>query len=244
MSKIKYRSESSRAGKPAQILPDYRTFRLLDVFFRTETDRALTLSMAFSVVLMVVRVFFTGHLSFLFLVWNLFLAWLPFALTNWAQNNAKWKQGRQLVVLFLAWILFIPNAFYIITDLFHLGFYNTAPLWFDLVLILSFAWNGLLLGLLSVRQMEKMMQPYLRGKHELLFIFPVMCLNAWGIYIGRYLRFNSWDVITNPFALIADIADMLFHPVQNKIAWGMIACFSVFMTLMYVAMKRIAKVIH
>jgi uncharacterized membrane protein len=244
MRKVKYKSESPEAGKSVHVLSDSRTFRLPGFFFRTETDRALSLSMAFSVVLVLVRVIFAGHLSFLFLVWNLFLAWLPFALTNWAQYHLKWKQGRRLAVLFLAWLLFIPNAFYIITDLFHLGYFNTAPLWFDLVLILSFAWNGLLLGLLSVRQMEQMMRPYMRGRHELWFIFPIMCLNAWGIYIGRYLRFNSWDVITNPFGLIADIADMLFHPIQYKIAWSMIACFSVFMTLMYVGIKKIAKVIH
>jgi uncharacterized membrane protein len=244
MNKLKYKSESPQVGKSAQMLSVIRSSGLSNFFFRTETDRGLTLSMMFSVVLVLVRIYFSGHLGFLFLVWNLFLAWLPFAMTNRAQYSQKWKQGKRLLILFLAWLLFIPNAFYIITDLFHLGYHEGAPLWFDLVLILSFAWNGLLLGLLSVRQLEKMMQPYLRGKHELLFIFPIMCLNAWGIYIGRYLRFNSWDVITNPFALIADIADMLFHPLQYKIAWSMIACFSVFMTLMYVAVKKIAKVIH
>jgi uncharacterized membrane protein len=71
-----------------------------------------------------------------------------------------------------------------------------------------------------------------------------MWLNALGISIGRYLRFNSWDVITTPFALITDIANMMVHPIQYRIAWGMIACFSVFMTLMYIAMKRIARAIH
>ena len=141
MSKLKYRPESPKAGRSAQMLSDFLALRVTDFFFRTETDRVLSLSMVFSVVLVLVRVVFAGHISFLFLVWNLFLAWLPYALTNRAQYNLKWKRGKRLVILFLAWILFIPNAFYIITDLFHLGYYNTAPLWFDLVLILSFAWN-------------------------------------------------------------------------------------------------------
>jgi uncharacterized membrane protein len=92
--------------------------------------------------------------------------------------------------------------------------------------------------------MEKMMQAYIPRKHELLFIYPIMWMNAWGIYIGRYLRFNSWDIITNPFELITDIGNMLVHPLQYKLAWGMITCYSVFMTLMYLAVKRIAKVIH
>ncbi len=219
-------------------------FRPTGFLLRTETDRVLTLSMAFSTLLVAARIIYTGDRLFLFLVWNLFLAWLPYAFTSGAQHNPKWRTGKRFAFLFAVWLLFIPNSFYIITDLFHLGPYYTVPVWFDLVMILSFAWNGLLLGILSVRQMEKMMQAYLPGKHELLFIFPIMWLNAWGIYIGRYLRFNSWDIITNPFALAADIIDMLAHPIQYRTAWGMIACFSVFMTLMYLALKRIAKVIH
>ena len=216
--------------------------KTIQLLFRSETDRVLSLSIAFSALLIATRIFFTGQITFLFLVWNLFLAWLPYAFTNWA--SPKWRKGKRFIILFCCWLLFIPNAFYIITDLFHLGAFYTVPVWFDLVMILSFAWNGLLLGILSVRQMEAMMQRYLPGKHELLFIYPIMWLNAFGVYIGRYLRFNSWDVITNPFALITDIAEMLIHPIQYRIAWGMIACFSVFMTLMYIALKRIAKVIH
>jgi uncharacterized membrane protein len=219
-------------------------FRPAGFLLRTETDRVLTLSMAFSTLLVAARIVYTGDRLFLFLVWNLFLAWLPYAFTSAAQHHPKWRTGKRFAFLFAVWLLFIPNSFYIITDLFHLGPYYTVPVWFDLVMILSFAWNGLLLGILSVRQMEKMMQAYLPGKHELLFIFPIMWLNAWGIYIGRYLRFNSWDIITNPFALVADIIDMLAHPIQYRTAWGMIACFSVFMTLMYLGLKRIAKVIH
>jgi uncharacterized membrane protein len=219
-------------------------FRPSAFLFRTETDRVLSLSMAFSTLLIMARIFYTGKPTFLFLVWNLFLAWLPYAFTSWAQYQPGWRTGKRLLLLFAVWLLFIPNSFYIITDLFHLGPFYSVPVWFDLVMILSFAWNGLLLGLLSVRQMEKMVQRYLPGRRELTFIYPIMWLNAFGVYIGRYLRFNSWDVITNPFALITDIVDILVHPIQNKIAWGMIACFSVFMTLMYMALKRIAKVIH
>ncbi len=211
---------------------------------RTEIDRVLTLSMVFPVIMVLIRVTLTGSFAFLFLVWNLFLAWLPYALTNWAQQRPLWNSGIRYAFLFLVWLLFVPNSFYIITDLFHIRYREGVLLWFDLVMILSFAWNGLLLGILSVRQMEKMMMPYLRGKHELLFIFPIMWMNAWGVYIGRYLRFNSWDVITSPFALIADIADMLIHPIENKYAWGMIACFSVLMTLMYTGLKKISKAIH
>lgn len=213
-------------------------------FFHSEEHRMLSLSMLFSIVLVSVRIIYTGEPTFIFLVWNLFLAWLPYALTALVPNNEKWQRGKRFVALFAAWLLFIPNSFYIITDLFHLGPFYPVPLWFDLVLILSFAWNGLLLGLLSVRQMEKIVQAKFMLRSELLVIYPIMWMNAWGVYIGRYLRFNSWDVVTNPFDLLADITDMLCHPIQYRTAWGMITCFSIFMTLMYLAIKRISKVIH
>jgi uncharacterized membrane protein len=214
-------------------------------FLRSELDRMLTLSMIFSVLMVVMRIAYTGQSTFVWLIWNLFLAWLPYAITTWlnqkpALNGNRWK----LAGIFLVWLLFIPNSFYILTDLFHLGTQNNVPLWYDLALIISFAWNGLLLGILSVRQMEKTLQPYLGSKHELFFIYPIMWLNALGVYIGRYLRFNSWDIITNPFDLITDILTMMWHPLQHKDVWGMVACFSVFMTLVYLTLKRISKAIH
>jgi len=211
-------------------------------FLRSEIDRMLTLSMTFSVLMVIMRIAYTGQYTFMWLVWNLFLAWVPYALTTWVQQKPAFSVNRwKLAGLFFIWLLFIPNSFYILTDLFHLGSQNNMPLWYDLALIISFAWNGLLLGILSVRQMEKILQPYLGGKHELFFIYPIMWLNALGVYIGRYLRFNSWDIITNPFDLITDIISMLWHPLQYKDVWGMVACFSVFMTLVYLTLKRVSK---
>jgi uncharacterized membrane protein len=110
------------------------------------------------------------------------------------------------------------------------------PLWYDLTMIFSFAWNGLLLGVLSVRQMEKIMEIFLKKKAGLLFVFPIMFLNSLGIYIGRYLRFNSWDIITDPFHLIKEILRLAIHPIEYKFVWSMVFCFSVFMTLLYLTL--------
>lgn len=209
----------------------------------SEVNRMLTASMIFSTALVAARMAFTGRLTYLWLIWNLFLAWLPYMISSWLQQSAATTSKRKLVIGAFVWLLFIPNTFYILTDLFHLSEHHNAPKWFDLSLIVSFAWNGLLLGLLSVRQMEKTVQRYISPRHELLYVYPVMWLNALGVYIGRYLRYNSWDIITNPFALMADIVSMMVHPLQYKYAWGMVLCFSVFMTLAYCTIKRIHKVI-
>jgi len=272
----------------------------------TEMDRLLFLSMLFSCLLTAARVVHTEHRHFIFLVWNLFLAYLPYfistQLTRMAAGRGETRQTRMEAggretrltgmgvggeetrltrmeaggewtgltrveagggetrltridargmghglgwwALALLWLLFIPNSFYIITDLYHLGdLYNdrNMPQWFDLAMILSFVWNGLLLGVLSVRQMERLLVPKLTLIKELLFLYPVMWLNALGIYIGRYLRYNSWDIVTDPFRLLRDIAMMVVHPLQHQNTWDMVLCFSILMTLIYLLMKRISK---
>jgi len=202
----------------------------------------MIISCGFSIVLLSTRVIVTTYDTYIFLVWNLFLAFVPYAISNWLQHNiaaikSKWK----LTAAIIAWLLFIPNSFYIITDLFHLEEIVSAPKWFDLLLLLSFAWNGLLLGIISLRQMETILEQVSGKSFSLLIIFAVMWLNAYGIYIGRFLRYNSWDVLAQPFSLCGDLLEMLIHPFHNKMEWGMIFCYAVFMTLLYITAKKMAE---
>lgn len=211
------------------------------IFLRTPVDRILFLSLLFSGLMIIGRTIHTGNVMYAFLVWNLFLAYIPYAISTWIGHPQVVSGKLKFPLVFICWLLFIPNSFYILTDLFHLGVSGGAPLWYDLALILSCAWNGLLLGLISVRQVEKVLQIRFPKMNEWLFVFPVMFLNALGIYIGRYLRFNSWDVITNPFGLIADIYFMITHPIRNLEGWAMIMCFSLFLSIMYITAKEISK---
>jgi uncharacterized membrane protein len=205
-------------------------------FLRSATDQTLTLSILFSCLLVAARIYHTGKLTFVFMPWNLFLAYTPYYISStltrkrFAANN--WLRITGLIV----WLLFIPNSFYILTDLYHLadGHRNSrVPEWFDLILILSFAWNGLLLGVLSTRQVEKLLAPNASLLGRWVFLYPVMWLNALGVYIGRDLRYNSWDIVANPIALLSDIFSMIAHPLRHHYAWDMIFCYSILLTLMY-----------
>ena len=207
--------------------------------------RILAVSMLFSCILVGLRIIHTGRLTFIFMTWNLFLAYVPYAISTGLtarQPQEQTTRERPLrIFLSLLWLLFIPNSFYILTDLFHLadGHRNSQiPEWFDLALILSFAWNGLLLGVLSIRQMERIFIPRASVFQGWLFLYPVMWLNALGVYVGRYLRYNSWDIITNPFDLLSDIFGMIIHPLRHHYAWDMIFCFSILLTLMYTLIKK------
>jgi uncharacterized membrane protein len=216
-------------------------------FIRSEIGRLLIASTGFSCVLLTLRIIHTGKLMFLWLIWNLFLAYVPYLLSSWLTlrrpKPAKQSDRWQLLILSLTWLLFIPNSFYILTDLFHLiDCHNPlVPTWFDLSLIFSFAWNGLLLGVLSVRQMEKLAYPIIGARWRNVFVYVVMALSALGVYAGRVLRFNSWDILTKPFQLTMDMGYLVVHPLRSQQAWGMIACYTILLSFIYQMLKKLSN---
>jgi uncharacterized membrane protein len=204
-------------------------------------QRLWVASCAFSFLLLCARVTVTGQLTYVFLLWNLGLAFIPYLLTLWIYDHPsvitrKWLLG----LLLTGWLLFIPNSFYLLTDLFHLGRNQAAPKWFDLLLLLSFAWNGLLAGIESFRKIELILQRFMGRGLSLVYVFILMCLVAYGIYLGRFLRYNSWDMITHPFRILGDALGMILHPFENKMEWGMIFCYATFMTILYTTIKKLA----
>lgn len=210
-------------------------------FEQTDIDKALLLFSAFSVSLLMVRIVYTDDLRYLTLTWNLFLAWLPYACSTFMQKRPQWtsnwvKLGAALVI----WLLLIPNSFYIITDLFHLRKRASIPVWFDLALIFSFAWSALIMGILSVRHIERIIHRRYRIQGFLLII-PLMFVIAFGIYIGRYMRYNSWDVLTNPFQLVRDIADLITRPLHYRFDWSMVLCYGVLLSLIYLTLIHLSR---
>ncbi len=202
----------------------------------------LILSSAFSCFLVGIRVIVTGSPMYLFLIWNLFLAFVPYWISGWLiRNYTATRINIKFIIALSAWLLFIPNSFYIITDFFHLSRFRLAPKWFDLLMIFSFAWNGLIFGIISLRRVEILFTRVRKKRFTIFMIFVVMWLCAFGIYIGRYLRFNSWDIITDPFSLGAEIINMIIQPVEYGYAWGMTICYAVFMTLAYVTIKKMSE---
>jgi uncharacterized membrane protein len=186
------------------------------------------------------RFVYTDTKVFLFLNWNLFLAFVPWALTSLVVLVPKLQQSKGVLVgLLLAWLLFFPNAPYILTDLFHLRSNSSMPIWFDLILILSFAWTGLLFGFLSLWDIENMMKPYLSRRSILLSAILLLFIASFGIYVGRYLRWNSWDIIAEPLNLIYDISDRFVNPFAHPRTWGMTIFMGIFLNMIYLSFKHI-----
>jgi uncharacterized membrane protein len=199
---------------------------------------ALTISMALSIVLLMIRMKLHHSFYLLFLVWNLFLAIIPFAITTALISKPKIHK-LTLLSSFGIWLLFLPNAPYIVTDLLHLMNSQKHLLWLDVLVIMSFAFNGLILFFLSLSDMEKILKLYLKPQ----FIFPILLsifgLTAFGIYLGRFLRYNSWEIINNPLGIFQDMFNIIFQP--NFEAWVFTLTFASFLAISYWMLKSFSN---
>ncbi len=192
----------------------------------------------FSILLVFFRIYKTGSFHFIFLFKNLFLALIPWLLSTMFILYPKLKKQRILIILSsILWILFIPNSFYIITDLFHLYYENIAPVWYDLVLIFSFAWIGLLLGFSSLKDIELILSERMNTKIISLIISVLLFISSFGIYLGRILRWNSWNILTEPLGLLKDIKISLSHPLDHSSAWGMTILTGILLNLIWWSFK-------
>ena len=118
------------------------------------------------------------------------------------------------------------------------------PVWFDLVLILSFAWTGLLFGFLSLWDIERLLSRYLSRFWISVISIGLLFLGSFGIYLGRYLRWNSWDIIKEPFGLLYDIGDRLINPFSHPRTWGMTLFMGFFLNLVYWSFRLIRNRVH
>ncbi|MCD4791825.1 MAG: DUF1361 domain-containing protein [Bacteroidales bacterium] len=120
----------------------------------------------FAVLLLAFRIHKTDSVHFIFLMWNIFLAGIPWVISSLFILYPKLQKKTILILTAgIIWLVFIPNTFYILTDLFHLNYKNLAPIWFDLVLIFSFAWAGLMLGFSSLKDVELILSEKINFLH-------------------------------------------------------------------------------
>lgn len=192
----------------------------------------LTVSMTLSIVLLLIRMKLNQSFFFLFLVWNLFLAIIPYAITTYLSTRERLSNW-SLLVWFCAWLLFLPNAPYIITDLLHLRMSNQYLMWLDVLLVTSFAYNGLVLFFLSLLDMEVILKSFMSAKKRFYLMLFILFLTGFGIYLGRFLRYNSWEILQDPLALFSDIIDIALHPTLHLQAWVFTLMFGAFLSVGY-----------
>lgn len=182
---------------------------------------ALLLFTLYCMLLLLIRVKITNSIFLFFLIWNLFLAFIPYAMIMYLKTKLSFQNSKiKIGIYLLLWLLFLPNTFYIITDFVHLSSSNASLFWFDLLLLCSYSIIGFVLGLKSLFEFEKIIKIFITPKTIQLLI-PIICfLCGFGIYLGRIKRFNSWDFFCHPLRLttstikILDSSEVIIFSIQ------------------------------
>jgi uncharacterized membrane protein len=197
---------------------------------------------ALVVAMTAVRVLYTGSDYYSNLVWNLFLAWIPFGLAIYAYDGYRKGLGRaQLWAAGGLWLLFFPNALYIVTDFKWLREWAGAPIWYDIVLVSAAAWCGLLLGFTSLSLMQRVVERAFGTVRAWAFAFATLGLGAFGVALGRFERWNSWDVFTRPESIAQSLVTHALHPQDHARALAVMVLFSAFLAMSYLAFYAFAE---
>jgi uncharacterized membrane protein len=195
------------------------------------------LSTAVCVGMLKARVGWSQHTVYLWLLWNLFLAWVPYGVSLVA--SFLWRRGAPgwtLAPLGVAWMLVFPNAPYLLTDFIHLRPRQSIPLWFDAALLGLFAATGWALGLFSLEVWKRLLDV---GAWAGVALVSLLC--GYGIYLGRIERWNSWDVVTAPRPFFSAILAHLSEPGRNPMLLGITALFTVLVLLSYYAFESLCR---
>jgi len=215
--------------------------RLLEYFSHNKYRLTMFVLLAgasiFSVAIWRVRTEFSGSYNYGFLVWNLFLAWIPF-LISYFTYTAVLSRGQVYIVAPVAaffWLIFFPNASYILTDFQHLaGTWRDVPVWYDVMLLIWFSFTGVLLGMVSLFLMQEVMRREFGRWAGWGFVALVTALSSAGVYVGRFLRWNSWDIFRNPAGMAQYTVQSVQDPSLRSI--GFISLFGAFFLFLYITL--------
>jgi uncharacterized membrane protein len=197
---------------------------------------ALLLTSALACGILAARVARVHQLSYAFLFWNLVLAWIPYWLSLWASASRRRhpRDWWRLIAPGALWLLFFPNAPYIVTDLVHLRERRPVPLWFDIGLLAAFMLSGCFLAVVSLHIMQTLVRRLVGGLASWLFVGLAVGLSGLGVYLGRVQRWNSWDIVLYPRDVLADAIRPLLYPASHVHPLGLSALFATILFICYV----------
>lgn len=188
----------------------------------------LNLGCAMCIGLVFARVAYSESGRHLGLIWNLFLAWIPFILAFFAHAISWRRAALYLIIPFIAffWLIFFPNAPYMLTDLQDLARRaGDAPLWYDVIIVVWCSWTGMLLGLISLYLMQDIIARNFGRLAGWAFVFLISGLSSFGVYIGRFVRLNSWDILQNPSETAQEILGVVIDPSRRLAAFTLLYTF-------------------
>ncbi len=176
-----------------------------------------------------------GTLDYWYLLFNLLLGVIPLGAAVWLRFSVDTKGWRKWHISLLGalWLLFLPNSFYIVTDFIHLPEVARVDVVQDAVMLMHFSALGLVAGFISLYIMHGLLLGRYSHRVAMMLILGVIYLASFAIYLGRELRWNSWDIILHPFSVIKDTLLLWWHPVYGVSAIWMTLSFFVMLTTLY-----------
>ncbi len=213
---------------------------------RAKLGLALAGSSVVSVGFWVVGAFSNHSSDFWYLNWNLFLGWLPLLLALWLDRILRTKLWSSWLALLatLLWLGFLPNSFYVISDFVHLTEVPRVDIVFDTVMLASFGVNGLVLGYLSLFMVHGELRKRLSAKVSGALVAGVLALSSFAIYVGRDLRWNTWDVIVSPASLLFDVSDRIINAPAHPQVISITISFFVFLGSLYLVVWYLARALR
>lgn len=175
-----------------------------------------------------------------YLLWNLFLAWIPLLLAVWLVKLLKyraWLSAWPLVATF-AWLVFLPNSFYMISDYIHLQDVPRYDILLDTIMFSSFIFVAMALGFASLLIVHRELSKRLQKSSVYWLIGLVLMLCSYAIFLGRYLRWNTWDVLINPASLLFDVSERLIHPTRHPQMLLTTFSFFILLSSLYLVIRR------
>ena len=211
--------------------------------FTVRVLSVLAVGSAVSVTLLIIRMVVAGDTWLSFMVWNLFLAWLPLLFALGLRTNLTTKPWLhwQSIGLSLLWLGFLPNSFYLMTDLIHLQSSGSTSIMYDIAMMLSFILNGLLLGYISAYLVHAQLLKRVSRTQAHLLIALVFLASSFAIYLGRYLRWNTWDVVFNPLGLLFDLSERVINPFVHAQTFVVTFVFFVVIASTYAVLYELVK---
>ncbi|HMS23307.1 MAG TPA: DUF1361 domain-containing protein [Candidatus Saccharibacteria bacterium] len=213
--------------------------------FTSQVLLTLLASSAISMLLLGIRIMVTGKYNFWFLSWNLVLAWVPliFALALRIRLFKHPFLSWQSLGLLIVWLGFLPNSFYLMSDLIHLQSSGDTIILFDIAMVMSFIINGLILGYMSIYIVHSLLRPRMTSRQSWLAVQLIFLASSFAIYLGRYLRWNTWDILFNPFGLIFDISERIINPVLHIQTYIVTFTFFIVLSATYTIIYQLAHVL-
>ena len=199
----------------------------------------LVLSSALACAMLAGRIYLSQTWGYTHMVWNLFLAWIPFLCSIWIAQQAERhpRHSWWLLLPGMVWLIFLPNAPYMITDIRYIRFIESFLLWYDIVLIVAFAWTGCFLAVVSLHIVHTLASRHIGTAGGWIGVAMTTLLSGLGVYLGRFLRWNSWDVLVDPQGIMRDVVTHATHPQQYQAVIAVTSTFAALLMVCYLMFK-------